>query len=272
MEPRAPESLAARGGGDHRLRLHDELGAVAPCRPAGGSVARRLSIRVMYGLSTTLMTPQPLDVDVARPARNDQPQGSHSPAARPRRSVRRRPARRPSPLPSACCARSRCHPRPRRGPSRLLSARRPRAARARAAPRSTHCSSWRRECPGHSSPRARAIRAASCPGTRGRGCARLTAGADFLDVRINGRSTIPWIRRRCLAGSMSGTPPRWTSKWSDEGVMIPSVSSSGVRVLAAISSVFDLANLVPGHLLEARALTIGPNGSAEHLRWIVGCG
>ena len=30
-------------------------------------------------------------------------------------------------------------------------------------------------------------------------------------VRITGRSTMPWIRRRCLRGSMSGTPPRWTS-------------------------------------------------------------
>jgi hypothetical protein len=37
---------------------------------------------------------------------------------------------------------------------------------------------------------------------------------------------------------MSGTPPRWFSKWSADGVMIPSVSSKGVKVMP-LSSVID---------------------------------
>ena len=31
-------------------------------------------------------------------------------------------------------------------------------------------------------------------------------------VRMSGRSTMPWIKRRCFRGSMSGTPPAHTSK------------------------------------------------------------
>jgi hypothetical protein len=48
-------------------------------------------------------------------------------------------------------------------------------------------------------------------------------------VRMRGRSTMPWIRRRCFLGSMVGTPPRQTSKCSADGVMVPNISPSGVK-------------------------------------------
>ena len=49
-------------------------------------------------------------------------------------------------------------------------------------------------------------------------------------VNTSGRSTRPWITSSCFAGSIAGTPLWWRSKWSDDGVMIPSESCSGVRL------------------------------------------
>jgi hypothetical protein len=44
--------------------------------------------------------------------------------------------------------------------------------------------------------------------------------------------------RLCAAGSISGTPEWCRSKCSDEGVMIPYVSWSGVRLEASSSGTF----------------------------------
>ncbi len=48
-------------------------------------------------------------------------------------------------------------------------------------------------------------------------------------VKISGRFTIPWMRRRCCSGSMSGTPLWCRSKWSPLGVTIRSSASNGER-------------------------------------------
>ena len=51
-------------------------------------------------------------------------------------------------------------------------------------------------------------------------------------VKTSGWSTRPWMVSVCAAGSISGTPEWCRSKCSDEGVMIPYVSCSGVRLEA----------------------------------------
>src|SRR6266478_2805741 len=48
-------------------------------------------------------------------------------------------------------------------------------------------------------------------------------------VKIRGRLTMPWTRRRCCSGSMSGTPLWCRSKCSPLGVIVPSSISNGVR-------------------------------------------
>ena len=48
-------------------------------------------------------------------------------------------------------------------------------------------------------------------------------------VKISGRFTMPWMRSRCLSGSMSGTPLWCRSKCSPLGVIMPSSDSSGER-------------------------------------------
>jgi len=48
-------------------------------------------------------------------------------------------------------------------------------------------------------------------------------------VKISGRLTMPWMSRRCLSGSMSGTPLWLRSKCRPLGVSVPSSASSGVR-------------------------------------------
>ena len=54
--------------------------------------------------------------------------------------------------------------------------------------------------------------------------------------------------------------------------MIPSVSPSGVRVLAPTSSVLDLGELLPGGLLEAGAFAVGPDGVTEDFAGVIGRG
>ncbi len=41
---------------------------------------------------------------------------------------------------------------------------------------------------------------------------------------------MPWITRRCVAGSMSGVPAWWRSKISPFGVVMPSWYWSGVML------------------------------------------
>src|SRR6266404_9380763 len=48
-------------------------------------------------------------------------------------------------------------------------------------------------------------------------------------VKISGRFTMPWTRRWCCFGSLSGTPLWCRSKCSPLGVIVPSSISNGVR-------------------------------------------
>ncbi len=40
-------------------------------------------------------------------------------------------------------------------------------------------------------------------------------------VNTSGLLTMPWMSSLCCDGSMTGTPPWFTLKWSPFGVMIP---------------------------------------------------
>ena len=56
----------------------------------------------------------------------------------------------------------------------------------------------------------------------------MTEGRRFKSsmVKVSGRSTMPWIMRRCSRGSMSGMkePRVVPTKWSEDGVIIPTES------------------------------------------------
>ena len=47
---------------------------------------------------------------------------------------------------------------------------------------------------------------------------------------LRARSTIPWMKRECLEGSMVAVPPWLRSKCKPDGVMIPMLSCNGVNV------------------------------------------
>ena len=49
-------------------------------------------------------------------------------------------------------------------------------------------------------------------------------------VKTSGLSTRPLIISRCTPGSISATPEWWRSKHRPLGVMIPSISWSGVKL------------------------------------------
>ena len=93
---------------------------------------------------------------------------------------------------------------------------------------------------------------------------RDTEGKRFNSSSVNssGRSTMPWIRRRYSLGSMSGTmAPRWVpTKWSEDGVIIPTESCSGVKHVKRQAEVVGRKSFGHGYAYrghEMGALAIG---------------